>query len=133
MNKKLEKYFLLNGKKILLIFLGFIVAIILHNLIYGLFKVYFDAHGGDEPFFFIIAVILIPIYFLICFIYTLIKKIKDKSIIKLGFIIRLVMSLILGVVFSYLIVEFTFINPMGFWILSLVCVFIVYYLSKLIY
>ena len=129
---KQNKYFLLNGKKIFLILIAFFVVVILHNLIYGLFQSYFDSTGGDEPFFFIIAVIIIPIYFLICFIYTLIKMIKDKSIINPKFIIRVIGSIIIGVLISYLLVEFTFINPMGFYMLSVIFTFISYYLIKLI-
>jgi len=73
-----NKYFLLSWKKILLIALSWIVAVILHNLVYGLFKTYFDSHGGDEPFFFIIAVIVIPLYFFVCLIYSLIFWIKNS-------------------------------------------------------
>jgi len=127
-----DKYFLLNGKKILLIIAGFFIAVILHNLIYGLFKSYFDSTIGDEPFFFIIAVIVIPVYFLFCVVYTIIKMIKDKSLFKSKFIIRVLISIILSVVITYLIIEFTFINPRGFWMLSIILSFIFYYLVKLI-
>ncbi len=128
---KFNKYFLLNGKKIILIIGAFFVAVILHNLIYGLFQSYFDSTGGDEPVFFIIAVIIIPLYFLICFIYTTTKMIRDKSIFEKIFIIRVLSSVILSMIISYLLVEFTFINPMGFYMLAVIFTFIVYYLIKL--
>jgi len=75
---KLNKYFLLNFKKILFIIGGWIIAVVLHNLIYALFKSYFDSHGGDEPFFFILAVIIIPLYFLSSLIYTLVIYLRKK-------------------------------------------------------
>ena len=67
---KLKSIFLLTWKKILLILISLVVAVVLHNLVYGLFKDFFDSHGTDEPFFFIIAVIVIPLYLLICLVYS---------------------------------------------------------------
>ena len=58
--------------------MSWFVAVMLHNLIYGLFKSYFDATGGDEPVFFIIAIILIPIYVLIAIVYSLVKLINRR-------------------------------------------------------
>lgn len=75
---KLDKYFMLSWRKLWIIVVVGFVSILLHNLVYGLFKSYFDAHGGDEPFFFIIAVILVPVYFFICLVYTLIRKLILK-------------------------------------------------------
>ncbi len=75
---KFDKWFLLSWKRFLFILIAFIIAVLLHNLIYGL-GIYFGGRnfwgvGGDEPFFFIIATILIPLYFIICIVYSLIKK-----------------------------------------------------------
>ena len=76
---KLKSIFLLTWKKILLIPLAWVVAILLHKLVYGLFKDFFDKHGGDEPFFFIIAMIVIPLYLLICLVYTIVYHIMKKA------------------------------------------------------
>lgn len=65
----LDKLFSLNLKRIGLIVLAWFVAVILHNAIYGLF-------GWEEPVFFIIAVIIIPIYFFFSVLYSLAKWIK---------------------------------------------------------
>jgi len=73
-----EKYLLLNWKRVLIIIIAWVVAVILHNLTYALFYEYFSKTGGDEPVFFIIAVIIIPLYFIIAIIYTIINKIKKK-------------------------------------------------------
>lgn len=74
----LEKYFFLSWKKVLIIIGVWIVAVILHNLTYALFYDFFTRTGGDEPVFFIIAVIIIPLYFIIAIAYTIIKKLKKK-------------------------------------------------------
>lgn len=70
-----DKYFLLSWKKILLIIVAWFVAVILHNVIYGVIKYFNPAFTGDEAFFFIIAIIVIPLYFIISLIYSLIKGI----------------------------------------------------------
>lgn len=72
---KLDKFLLVNWKKILLIIVAWFVAVILHNVIYGVIKYFNPAFTGDEAFFFIIAVIVIPLYFIISLVYSLIKGI----------------------------------------------------------
>jgi len=76
---KIGNLFLLSWKKALLIFGALVVSLILHGLVYGLFKSYFDRHGGDEPFFFLIVVIVIPLYVLISLAYTIIYYWKRKK------------------------------------------------------
>jgi hypothetical protein len=66
----LDKIFNLNLKKIGLIILGWIIAVLFHNGISALF-------GWEEPIFFIIAVIIIPIYFFFSVLYSLAKWIKE--------------------------------------------------------
>jgi hypothetical protein len=73
---KIKSGLLLTWKKVLLILVAWVAAVLLHNIVYGLFKDYFDSHGGDEPFFFFIALIVIPLYVLVSLIYTLIFYIK---------------------------------------------------------
>ena len=58
----LKKFLLLTGASAA----GFLLFILLHNAIYGLFIYFFGAefwNGGDEPFFFIMAVIVCPLGF----------------------------------------------------------------------
>ena len=76
---KFDKFFLLSWKKVFIGIIAWFVAFILHNAIYALFKGWYDARGGDEAFFFIIAIIVIPLYFLVCFFYTLIKILRGKK------------------------------------------------------
>jgi len=48
---KWDKWLLLTWKKAWIMVVAGFVSIMLHNLIYGLFKGWFDARGGDEAFF----------------------------------------------------------------------------------
>jgi len=69
---KYKNLFLLSWKKLwLIVVIGF-VSIILHNLISGLL-------GIEEPVFFILVIFVLPIYFLICIIYSLVYLAKKKK------------------------------------------------------
>lgn len=62
---------------------GFVVFALLHNLIYGLFIYLFGPEfwtniGGDEPFFFILAIFVCPITFLIGVIGSIVLFIRKK-------------------------------------------------------
>lgn len=60
----LKKFLLLTGASSA----GLLVSVLLHNAIYGLFIYFFGEdfwNGGDEPVFFIMAVIVCPIGFLV--------------------------------------------------------------------
>ena len=65
----MKDWFLLSWKKLLIVVVVFVVSVLLHNFIYGLF-------GIEEAFFFIIAVFVIPIYLIVSIIYSLVKKYK---------------------------------------------------------
>ncbi len=128
---KFDKCLLLSWRKLWIIVVAGFVSIMLHNLIYGLFKSYFDTHGGDEAFFFIITMLII-FYFLITIVYTLIRKIINKTIFEKKFIIIAIIALIIGIIISYLIIKFTFINPPAFYPLAVIFSLVLYYLIKLI-
>ena len=64
--------FLFSWKKLWIIVVAGFVSIILHNLFYAIF-------GLEEPVFFSIVVFVLPIYFLIMIIYTIIYKIKSRK------------------------------------------------------
>jgi len=70
-----DKYFLLSWKRVLIIAGAWVLSVVLHNLIYGLFYEHFRRTGGDEPVFFILAVFVIPLYFIISLVYTVIRKV----------------------------------------------------------
>ncbi len=71
-----KKFLLLTGASAA----GFIVSIALHNAIYGLFIHFFGANfwnGGDEPFFFIMAVIVCPLGFLVGAVGSIVLAIRN--------------------------------------------------------
>jgi hypothetical protein len=75
--KNLDKWFLLSWKKVAIIIIAWIASVILHNLVYVIFSDYFNATiGGDEPFFFLIAIFVIPLYVVVLIIYTIKKKLN---------------------------------------------------------
>jgi hypothetical protein len=69
MNK--DKFFLLNLKLAAIIIGLWILFVILHNAVYAIF-------GIEEAVFFIIAVIIIPLYAIMCIIYTAYKIIGRR-------------------------------------------------------
>jgi hypothetical protein len=73
---RFDKLFLLTWKKVFLGVIAWFVAVILHNLVYAFIVGVLKIEIVDEPFFFIIAVLVIPLYFLISIVYTLIKLVK---------------------------------------------------------
>ncbi len=75
---KLDNYLLLSWKRVLMVACAWILSVLLHNLIYGLFYDYFRRTGGDEPVFFIFAVIVIPLYFIISLAYTVISLVRSR-------------------------------------------------------
>lgn len=75
LGKKLSNFFTITWKKTAIALIIWIVAVFFHNMIYafcvGVLKVEFE-----EPFFFLLATIGIPLYFIISIIYTIFKKKK---------------------------------------------------------
>ena len=73
----LKKFFLLTGASSA----GFFVSFLLHNAVYALFIYFFgegfwDRIGGDEPVFFIMAIIVCPLGFLVGAIGSIVLGIK---------------------------------------------------------
>jgi hypothetical protein len=72
---KLKAFFLLTASSAA----GVFVFVLLHNLVYGLFIHFFGEgfwKGGDEPFFFILAVIVCPLGFLTGAVGSIVLRIK---------------------------------------------------------
>jgi hypothetical protein len=72
-NVSAKDLFLFSWRKLWLIVVVGFVGIILHNVISGLF-------GFEEAFFFILVIFVLPIYFLVCVIYSVIYLIRKKII-----------------------------------------------------
>ena len=74
-----DKYLLLSWKRVLIIAGAWVLSVILHNVVYGLFYEYFRRTGGDEAVFFILAIFVIPLYFIISLMYTVIRKLSKLA------------------------------------------------------
>lgn len=65
----LDKILRLTWLKVVLIATAWVICVVLHNAVYAMFHDYF-APNGDEPFFFLLAVIVIPLYATMALVYT---------------------------------------------------------------
>jgi hypothetical protein len=71
----LKRFFILTGASAA----GILVGVVLHNLVYGLFEHFAGAdfwNGGDEFFFFTLAVIVCPLGFMVGMVGTIILGAK---------------------------------------------------------
>ena len=71
MIQKIKELFTLSWKKFGITVIAFVVSVILHNLLSA-------SIGVEEPVFFIIAVIILPLYLIIAIIYSLIRAIVHR-------------------------------------------------------
>lgn len=69
---KYEDLFLFSWRKLWIVVVVGFVSIILHNLISGLL-------GVEEPFFFLLAVIVIPVYALVVAVYSIVYLIRKRK------------------------------------------------------
>ena len=77
----LKKFLILTGASAA----GIPVSVFLHNAFYGLFIYWFGAdfwNGGDEPFFFVMAIFVCPIGFLVGAIGSIVLAIKKLRMAK---------------------------------------------------
>ena len=80
----LKKFFLMTGASSTGVFVG----ILLHNLVYGLFIYFFGADFwdriglGDEPVFFVLAIIVCPLGFLVGVVGSIVLAIKNCRLAK---------------------------------------------------
>ena len=78
---KIDKYFLLTWKKAFVIVVSWFASVLIHNAVYGIILYFFNVEF-EEPLFFILAVIIIPIYAIIVLVYSLIKLILYLKNVK---------------------------------------------------
>jgi O-antigen/teichoic acid export membrane protein len=120
-SNKFDKYFLLSWRKLWIIVVLSFVSILLHNLWYAIFKF-------EEAVFFTIVVIIIPIYFLICIIYSIIKLIKNKD---KKFFWNKVISIIIGLILGTIIIKLGYFKgPWFFGLFSLLFALISYLIIR---
>jgi len=65
-----DRLLLLTWKRVVLIPSAWLLCVALHNLIFATFRPVFGP-DGDEPFFFLLAVVVLPLYATACLVYTL--------------------------------------------------------------
>ena len=70
---KISEFFTITWKKTAIALMIWIIAVFFHNMVYAFFVGVLGIEFEDVIFF-IIAVIIIPLYFIISIIHTLIKK-----------------------------------------------------------
>lgn len=73
-----DKFLLLSWRTVLII-PAWILSVLLHNLIYGLFYDHYSRAGGDEAVFFIFSIIIIPLYFIISLVYTVMRLVRSRT------------------------------------------------------
>lgn len=74
----LDRLLRLSVKKLLLIIAAWVLCVVMHNIVYALFREFFGPHG-DEPFFFLLAVVVIPLYFVAALVYTGFQEARHRG------------------------------------------------------
>ncbi len=116
--EKLRNFFQLTWKRTLIIVIVLIASVVSHNAYYKLL-------GAKETIFSFIVIILIPIYFLISLVYSIIMAFINQEKLSKQTIIALIIGLIGGAILS----TFTIFKGVYFlWAYSLIFSVIVYYL-----
>lgn len=74
----LDKLLRLTFKKCLFIVAAWVLCVVMYNVLYALFRDYFGPHG-DEPFFFLLAVVVVPLYFVVSLVYTVVQLVRRRA------------------------------------------------------
>jgi len=73
-----DKFLLLSWRTVLII-PAWIVSVLLHNFIYAAFFDHYSRAGGDEAVFFLLAIPVIPLYFVVSLVYTVIRLVGSRT------------------------------------------------------
>ena len=121
--KKLDKYLLLSWRKLWILVVGGFISIMLHNLIYAIFNF-------EEPVFFLLVVVVLPLYLLLAGIYSLVNfSKKKKKKISWEFIGSVLVGFIGGGLINYFS---SFKGPWFFGLFSLLIALVAYTLIRLV-
>lgn len=74
----LDKLLRVTLPKLVLIGAAWVLCVILHNALYALLRNWFGP-DWDEPFFLILAVVVIPVYLVVAAAYTAIRAIRQRG------------------------------------------------------
>ncbi|MCC6237735.1 MAG: hypothetical protein IT299_09195 [Dehalococcoidia bacterium] len=73
-----HRYLWLTPRRLGLIAAAWVLAVIAHNLVYGLVRGLF-ADGWDEPVFFILATLVIPAYVVVAAVYSVAVRLRSPG------------------------------------------------------
>ena len=71
--RRLDRWLILTRSRLLAVVAAWFLAVVLHNVTYALFRDHWGP-GGDEPVFFLLAVVVIPLYLACALVYTAIRR-----------------------------------------------------------
>lgn len=74
----LDKFLRLTWVRSLIIVAAWVSCVVLHNAVYAMFYHYF-APGGDEAFFFLLAIVVIPVYAVASVVYTIVSLVRQSG------------------------------------------------------
>jgi uncharacterized BrkB/YihY/UPF0761 family membrane protein len=74
----LDKLLRLTFGKCLLIVAAWLLCVVMHNVLYALFRDFFGPHG-DEPLFLLLAVVVVPLYFVVSLVYTVVQLVRRRA------------------------------------------------------
>ena len=75
----LDKVLRLTLKRLVLIVAAWVSCVVMHNVVYALFHDFFGPHS-DEPFFFLLAAVVIPLYFVVSLVYTVVQRSRHGGV-----------------------------------------------------
>ena len=135
-----DKCLLPSRKKVLVIVGVWVLSVVLHKAIYGPFQDYFGIKGGLVPnAVFTLGTVVIPVYFMISLVYTVIRKMKPDQYLLLSrrtilIIPALVLAVLLHGVIYYLFYEhYTLAAHDEAVFMILVPVILLYFIISLVY
>ncbi len=70
-----DRWLLLTRRKALAFVAAWVAAVVLHNVVYALFQDAFGP-GGDEPFLFLFAFVVLPAWVLVSAVYTVARRLR---------------------------------------------------------
>ena len=75
----LDKLLRMTLKNFFLIIAAWVLCVVMHNVVYGLFRDFFGPTGDEPFFFFLLAVAVIPLYFVVSLAYTVVQLIRHRG------------------------------------------------------
>jgi len=72
-----DKFLLMSWRTVLII-PAWVLSVLLHNFIYAAFFDHYSRAGGDEAVFFILAIPVIPLYFVVSLVYTVMRLVRSR-------------------------------------------------------